>query len=147
MAGKKILLIDDENDIRTIARISLETIGGFEVVLAGGGEEGLEVSAREKPDLILLDVMMPGLDGPATLKRLKETPASADVPVVFLTAKALPSEIERYKEAVEKYKAMAVIEKTVSVFGEGPTAFDDFAYCNESYYFEDGQMKKLVKCD
>ncbi len=98
MAVKKILLIDDEDDIRTIARISLETIGGFEVILAGGGEEGLEVSAREKPDLILLDVMMPGLDGPATLKRLKGNPASTDIPVVFLTAKAQQMELNQLKD-------------------------------------------------
>ena len=98
MADKKILLIDDEDDIRTIIRISLETIGGFEVLLAGGGEEGLEVSARDKPDLILLDVMMPGLDGPATLKRLKRNPTSADIPVVFLTAKAQQMELDRLKD-------------------------------------------------
>ena len=98
MAGKKILLIDDEDDIRTVARISLETIGGFEVLLAGGGEEGLDVSARDKPDLILLDVMMPGLDGPATLKRLKRNPASADIPVVFLTAKAQQMELDQLKD-------------------------------------------------
>ncbi len=98
MADKKILLIDDEDDIRTVARISLETIGGFEVLLAGGGEEGLEVSARDKPDLILLDVMMPGLDGPATLKRLKRNPASADIPVVFLTAKAQQMELDQLKD-------------------------------------------------
>ncbi len=98
MAVKRILLIDDEDDIRTIARISLETIGGFEVLLAGGGEEGLEVSAREIPDMILLDVMMPGLDGPATLKRLKGNPGSADIPVVFLTAKAQQTELDRLKK-------------------------------------------------
>ncbi len=98
MADKRILLIDDEDDIRTVARISLETIGGFEVLLAGGGEEGLDVSARDKPDLILLDVMMPGLDGPATLKRLKRNPASADIPVVFLTAKAQQMELDQLKD-------------------------------------------------
>ncbi len=98
MADKRILLIDDEDDIRTIIRISLETIGGLEVLLAGGGEEGLEVSARDKPDLILLDVMMPGLDGPATLKRLKRNPASADIPVVFLTAKAQQMELDQLKD-------------------------------------------------
>ncbi len=98
MADKRILLVDDEDDIRTITRISLETIGGFEVLLAGGGEEGLEFSAREKPDLILLDVMMPGLDGPATLKRLKRNPASADIPVVFLTAKAQQMELDQLKD-------------------------------------------------
>ncbi len=88
MASEKILLIDDEDDIRTVAQMSLQAVGGFRVLLASGGEEGLEISASENPDLILLDVMMPGLDGPETLKRLKSDPNSKDIPIVFLTAKA-----------------------------------------------------------
>lgn len=88
MASEKILLIDDEDDIRTVAQMSLQAVGGFRVLLASGGEEGMEISASEKPDLILLDVMMPGLDGPGTLKRLKSDPNSKDIPIVFLTAKA-----------------------------------------------------------
>lgn len=97
MANEKILMIDDEDDIRTVAQMSLQTVGGFQVVLASGGEEGLKVSEKEKPDLIILDVMMPGLDGPGTLKRLKENPESAHIPVVFLTAKAQQMELEELK--------------------------------------------------
>jgi CheY-like chemotaxis protein len=77
--------------------MSLQTVGGFQVVLASGGEEGLKILEKEKPDLILLDVMMPGLDGPGTLKRLKENPESAHIPVVFLTAKAQQIELEQLK--------------------------------------------------
>ena len=97
MANEKILLIDDEDDIRTVAQMSLQAVGGFQVLLAAGGKEGLDISAREKPDLILLDVMMPGLDGPSILKQLKENPESANIPVVFLTAKAQQMELDQLK--------------------------------------------------
>ncbi|MEE9276471.1 MAG: response regulator [bacterium] len=94
MAGEKILMIDDEDDIRTVAQMSLQMVGGFEVFLASGGMEGLEIAERERPDLILLDAMMPDLDGPGTLKRLKENPACSGIPVVFLTAKAQRADLE-----------------------------------------------------
>ncbi len=97
MAGEKILIIDDEEDILLISQMSLRKVGGFEVVTALGGEEGLEKAARERPDLIVMDVMMPGLDGPATLERLKALPETAETPVVFLTAKAQRNEVEQLK--------------------------------------------------
>ncbi|MDP7385677.1 MAG: response regulator [Nitrospinota bacterium] len=97
MAGEKILIIDDEEDILLISQMSLRKVGGFEVVTALGGEEGLEKAVRERPDLIVMDVMMPGLDGPATLKRLKALPETAETPVVFLTAKTQRNEVERLK--------------------------------------------------
>jgi len=91
----KVLLIDDEEDIRRIASLSLRKLGGMEVVEAKSGEEGVEAALRERPDAILLDVLMPGLDGPATLSRLKDpSSAAAAVPVVFLTAGATPREAE-----------------------------------------------------
>ncbi len=91
----KVLIIDDEDDIRRIAALSLGKIGKMEVVDASGGAEGVRKAASERPDAILLDVMMPGLDGPATLSALRSNPATAEIPVVFLTAKAMASEIER----------------------------------------------------
>ena len=97
MANEKILMIDDEDDIRTVAQMSLQTVGGFQVVLAANGEGGLGICKKEKPDLLLLDVMMPGLDGPGTLKRLKENPEAAHIPVVFLTAKAQQMELNELK--------------------------------------------------
>lgn len=98
MGAQKILFIDDEEDIRTVARLGLENVGGFEVLLAASGEEGIEIAAAERPDAILLDVMMPGLDGPSTLRRLKEQDASADIPVIFLTAKVQRAEIQGLEE-------------------------------------------------
>jgi two-component system OmpR family response regulator len=93
----KVLIIDDEQDIRMIARIALVRLGGMEVAEASNGEEGIAAAAALKPDGILLDVMMPGMDGPAVLGRLKADPVTAAIPVVFLTAKAMGSEIARLK--------------------------------------------------
>jgi CheY-like chemotaxis protein len=93
----KVLLIDDEPDIRRVARLGLTRVGGMEVVEASSGAEGLVKAREERPDAVLLDVMMPGLDGPSTLARLREDPATAGVPVVFLTAKAMAAEVDRLK--------------------------------------------------
>lgn len=93
----KVLLIDDDEDIRRIAWLVLERVGGMAVSQASGGAEGLRKAVAEKPDVILLDVMMPGMDGPDTLAALRENPTTADIPVIFLTAKVLASEIERLK--------------------------------------------------
>lgn len=93
----KVLIIDDEPDIRGIARLSLTRVGGMEVLEAAGGEEGVRLAAAHRPDAILLDMMMPIMDGPATLAALREDPAAASIPVVFLTAKAMEAEIDRLK--------------------------------------------------
>jgi two-component system, OmpR family, response regulator len=106
-ALKKILCIEDEADIRTVAEMALGSVGGFKVLLCSSGAEAIEKAARFKPDLMLLDVMMPGMDGPDTLKALRALPGMATVPAVFLTAKALPSEIARYK----KLGALDIIAK------------------------------------
>ena len=90
----RLLLIDDEPDIRAIATMALERIGGWTVVGAGSADEALAAARGETPDLVLLDVMMPGLDGPATLERLRPV-LGLQVPVVFLTAKAQPADVER----------------------------------------------------
>lgn len=94
----KVLIIDDEEDIRSIASMSLGILGGIDVIEADGGEEGISKAASENPDAILLDMMMPGLDGPSTLARLQENEATKNIPVVFLTARAMSSEMERLKQ-------------------------------------------------
>ena len=91
----KILLIDDDDDVRRVAHLSLSRLGRMEVVDEGSGASGLLRAAVERPDAILLDVMMPGMDGPATLAALRADPATASIPVLFLTAKAMASEVER----------------------------------------------------
>jgi CheY-like chemotaxis protein len=89
MPIREILLVDDEADIRTIAWISLTRIGGWNARVASSGAEALAMAREQRPDLVLLDVMMPELDGPETLRRLRAMPGRSDVPVIFLTAKAM----------------------------------------------------------
>jgi CheY-like chemotaxis protein len=92
----RILHIEDEIDIQEVARIALEDVGGFSVTTAGSGREGLSLAERIRPDLILLDVMMPGMDGPATLQALRENATTAGIPVIFMTAKVQRHEVGRY---------------------------------------------------
>lgn len=91
----KVLIIDDDADIRSIVRLSLSRLGGMEVVEAASGAEGVRKARDEKPDVILLDMMMPSMDGSATLAALRSQPATATMPVIFLTAKAMRTEIDR----------------------------------------------------
>ena len=96
MEISKVLLVDDEPDIRKIGCMSLRAVGKWEVREADCGQGALDALAEEVPDVILLDVMMPGMDGPTTLGKLRENPAWADIPVIFLTAKVQKNEVERY---------------------------------------------------
>ena len=96
MEIRKVMLVDDEVDIRTIGEMALESVGKWEVVAAGSGEEALELAARERPDVILLDVMMPRMDGPTTFARLREQADTAMTPVIFMTAKVQKQEVARY---------------------------------------------------
>lgn len=89
---RRVLIIDDEDDIREVAQASLELMGDWEVLTASSGAEGVRRAAEARPDAILLDVMMPGMDGPATLEALRADPATRGIPVVLLTAKAQASE-------------------------------------------------------
>lgn len=88
----KVLLVDDENDARLIGMLSLSRVGRMEVREATNGLAAIAAANAETPDVILLDVMMPGMDGPATLRALRESPSTARIPVIFLTAKALKGE-------------------------------------------------------
>src|SRR5690349_24969570 len=98
MTIHKVLLVDDEDDIRTIGQVSLSRVGGWQTVLASSGADALTKAAAERPDLILLDVMMPGMDGPTTLARLRAQEATATTPVIFMTAKIQKQEVARYLE-------------------------------------------------
>jgi two-component system, OmpR family, response regulator len=95
---RSVLYVDDEPDIREIAGMALGLDGSLDVRTAASGEEAIATARAKVPDLILLDVMMPDLDGPATLARLRFDPALSDVPVVFITAKTLPDELVRFRD-------------------------------------------------
>ena len=93
----RVMYVDDEADIRTIVEFALEDEEGLTLVLCESGQVALDSVAEFGPDLVLLDVMMPGMDGPTTLQRLREMPALAETPVVFVTAKVQPHEVEHFK--------------------------------------------------
>ncbi len=84
---RRILIIDDEDDIREVAALSLEATAGWEILTASSGAEGISIAAAEQPDAILMDVMMPGVDGPTTFSAMQQNPAIANIPVLLLTAK------------------------------------------------------------
>jgi CheY-like chemotaxis protein len=84
---RRILIIDDEDDIREVAALSLEATAGWEILTASSGAEGIDIAAAEQPDAILMDVMMPGVDGPTTFAKMQQTPSISQIPVLLLTAK------------------------------------------------------------
>ncbi len=92
----RILYVEDEPDIQAIAKLALEMVGGFTVELSSSGQDALHKAVTFQPDLVLLDVMMPGMDGPTTFQKLREQPQTATLPIAFMTAKVQTDEIERY---------------------------------------------------
>jgi CheY-like chemotaxis protein len=94
---RKILYVEDDPDIRAVAEIALQDVGGFTAAICESGAEALERAAGFGPELILLDVMMPGMDGPATMQALRKITGLETVPVIFMTARLQKSEIEEYQ--------------------------------------------------
>ena len=84
---RRILIIDDEEDIREVASLALEATAGWQVLTAGSGVEGIAIATTEQPDAILMDVMMPDVDGPTTFRNMQQDPLVAHIPVLLLTAK------------------------------------------------------------
>jgi CheY-like chemotaxis protein len=95
---KRVLVIDDDDDIRMLVRLSLQRVGGLEVIEAANGREGVELARAERPDAILLDVMMPEMDGPSAVRELRASPETAAIPVVLLTAKVQARDRERFAQ-------------------------------------------------
>ncbi|WP_423464634.1 response regulator [Promicromonospora sp. MS192] len=96
--SRRILVVDDEEAIREVVRTGLEVVAGWDVDVATDGAQAVASCEADPPDAVLLDVMMPAMDGPATFSRLQENPRTQDVPVIFLTAKVQPPERRRYEE-------------------------------------------------
>lgn len=90
--SRSVLIVDDEEDVRAIARLGIELSTDWSVLTAKSGQEALDRAAALKPDVILLDLMMPNMDGRATLQNLKANPATQAIPVILLTAKAAQAE-------------------------------------------------------
>ncbi|MGB3299846.1 MAG: response regulator [Phormidesmis sp.] len=93
---KRILIVDDDADIREATQLCLEITGHWEVLKAANGPDGIAIAQLEKPDAILLDMMLPGMDGLTILQRLRENPATQQIPIVVLTAKAQSHEQQRF---------------------------------------------------
>ncbi|WP_088889546.1 response regulator [Leptolyngbya ohadii] len=117
MTTRRILIIDDEYDIRAVAQLTLKTVGGWEVSIASSGHEGLSKAANEQPDVVLLDVMMPDMDGIETFRALQANPATQSIPVILMTAKVQAAEQRRFAELAvagiitKPFKAMKLPEQ------------------------------------
>lgn len=120
----RILYVEDEEDIQKVARVALETLGKFELKICSSGEEAVQEAEAFGPDLFLLDVMMPGMDGPATLEALRKIPALAGIPAMFMTAKVQPQEVAHFKslgaiEVLSKpFEAMKLAQQIKDVWDE-----------------------------
>ena len=121
---KKIMLVEDEPDIQEVARLSLETLGKFVVHVCSNGKEALEKAPTILPDLIMLDVMMPGMDGLTVLKLLRENSNTKHIPVIFMTAKAQTNEMKHYIEigaigAISKpFDPMTLVSDITKIWNE-----------------------------
>ncbi|MBD2128153.1 response regulator [Microcoleus sp. ZQ-A2] len=123
MLSKRILVIDDEDVIQEVVQGCFEDVAGWEVLLASSGREGLEQVVAEQPDAIVLDEMMPGMDGIAFLKRLRANDDNPSIPVVLLTAKVDLADPKLLRElgvvdAISKpFDAIALVERVAEVLG------------------------------
>ncbi len=95
---RRILIIDDEDDIREVAALSLEATAGWQILAARSGAEGIAIASAQHPDAILMDVMMPGVDGPSTFRLMQAIPAIAHIPVLLLTAKVQGIDQRRFAD-------------------------------------------------
>ncbi len=122
MTPKRVLIIDDQ-EILAVAELTLKAVGGWQVSTATSGDEGLVKAAAEQPDAILLDVMMPDLDGISTLKALQENPVTQAIPVILMTAKAQAREQQKFANLevaaiiVKPFKAMKLPAQIAEVLG------------------------------
>lgn len=126
-ANLTVLYVEDEEDIREMTEFALED-EGFELVMCSSGQEALVLAPDVSPDLLLLDMMMPGMDGLTTAARLKEFPHLANVPLIFMTAKVQPNEVEHYREMgasgviPKPFDAMELPEKIRQILAEAACA-------------------------
>jgi two-component system OmpR family response regulator len=148
MIAKKfqsVLYVDDDPDICDVVRATLSLIAGLEVNTACSGEQAIDLAYDLRPDLILMDVMMPGLDGPSTLKRMRDGSLIADIPVIFMTAKVLPTEVAHFLQL----GAIGVIGKPFDPLklGDDLSALWNSAAPRARAHAQDGQgqMQSRVK--
>ena len=123
MGIKRVLVVDDEDAIREVVQAALEIVGDYDVITAGSGSEGFQTATAEHPDAILLDVMMPDMDGIAVFQRLQEEASVRGIPVILLTAKAQPSDRRRFTDLgvagviVKPFDPMGLPEEMATILG------------------------------
>jgi CheY-like chemotaxis protein len=123
MAVRRVLVVDDDDAIREVAEVALGIVGGWDVVAASSGAECVRRAGEVEPEAILLDVMMPGMDGPTTVERLREDPATATIPVILLTAKVQPSELRAWERLdlagviAKPFDPMTLASKVAALLG------------------------------
>ncbi|HLT61214.1 MAG TPA: response regulator [Microlunatus sp.] len=124
MTDRHILVVDDDSSIREVAHLALELVAGWRVTTAGSGMEGWERATADRPDAMLLDVMMPGMDGPTSLRRFRDDPTTRDIPVIFLTAKhgefeqQVPGDDLRTAGVIAKpFDPMTLADEVASILG------------------------------
>jgi CheY-like chemotaxis protein len=124
----RILYVEDDPDIRVIASLALETVGGLVLKACESGPQAIAAAPGFAPQLLLLDVMMPGMDGPTTLAQLRQLPATAATPVIFMTAKVQASEIEHYRALgaigviTKPFDPMGLAEQVRALWQQSPGA-------------------------
>ena len=123
MTPKRILVVDDEIHIRAVLQACLEDLAGWQVLMASSGEECLNLAAIESLDAILLDVSMPGMDGIATVKTLKQHPIAHGIPVAFLTARVQPDDQAQFADLgisgviTKPFDPLTLIQEIEQTFG------------------------------
>ena len=128
---QRILLVEDEVDIQMVAQMALEDVGGFEVKVCASGDEALREAPAFCPQLILLDFMMPGMNGTKTMSALRRLPPLQDVPVVFLTARAQLNEVAEYRREgaieviVKPFDPMSLADTVSEIWQRFHTVDDD----------------------
>ena len=122
-----VLYVEDDPDIRTVAQMALELVGGLRLRMCASGQEALAAAADCTPDLLLLDVMMPGMDGPSTLAELRKLPNTAATPAIFMTAKVQSAEVAYYKSLgalgviAKPFDPMALAQQVRTLWEQGNT--------------------------
>ena len=119
--SRRVLVVDDDDGVREIIQLSLETVAGWQVLMASSGQEGIAIAMAEKPDLILLDVMMPDQDGIEVYKQLQAEASTQTIPTILLTAKAQTSERKEFMEIgivgiiTKPFQARALVEQIIQL--------------------------------
>jgi two-component system, OmpR family, response regulator len=143
---QSVLFVDDDADICSVVQATLRLVPGLHVQTADSGERAIDLAHEIRPDLVLMDVMMPGLDGPSTLKRLRESVLLANIPVVFMTAKVLPAEISQFL----KMGAIGVIVKPfdpLKLYGDLFALWNKEGTASEGPVADSGQRNAQAQVD